>query len=398
MGAWEGIWLGMQAVDEARYRDEQLNLQKDQEERLRKVEEANSQLKKVQTLMKMSKDMFPNSSSQRSTKLSIKGDLVKDLKNYFNDDFLTPILATNNPEIQSSLLKAVRETQNKLVEGGASAININKKRLSELYSGINIMPGQNQNLMLENIMARSVQLGISPETWVQYPEIYAKIQRQVEQASLPTANIHTISVTPPLSGTEIEKSMDLIMRNHNEDFDIIKSNLNVLNNQTDLPTNFTQWVTKYASFVNNIGDNPNTAKKLAFTGMVNPDNLYNMFEGRADISENPYINEIIKKAEQLKKSDVMEIDLVGDKESGAGTSYIYWGNPSEEALYQKENGSWYIGKNNPYALTRKYFNDTGIKLIPEGSLIKIMVRKLSYGDAPGAPKYRYGMQKAIMEY
>ena len=55
MGAWEGIWLGMQAVDEAKYRQEKLDLQKDQEERLRKAEEANSQLKKVQTLMKMSK-------------------------------------------------------------------------------------------------------------------------------------------------------------------------------------------------------------------------------------------------------------------------------------------------------------------------------------------------------
>ena len=396
MGAWEGIWLGMQAVDEARYRDEQLNLQKDQEERLRKAEEAKSQLKKVQTLMKMSKDIFP-SSNQRSTKLSIKGDLVKDLKNYFNDDFLTPILATNNPEIQSSLLKAVRETQNKLVEGGASATNINKKRLSELYSGINIMPGQNQNLMLENIMARSVQLGISPETWVQYPEIYAKIQRQVEQASLPTANIHTMSITPSLSGTEIEKSMDLIMRNHNEDFDIIKSNLNVLNNQTDLPTNFTQWVTKYASFVNNIGEGTE-AKKLAFTGIVNPDNLYNMFEGRADISENPYINEIIKKAEQLKKSDVMEIDLVGDKESGAGTSYIYWGDPAKEAIYQDQDGFWEIGENNPYALTRKYFNDTGVKLIPEGSLIKVMLRKTITQGASSAPMYKYVPTRTTMEY
>ena len=397
MGVWKGLYLAQKDLEEMEERKRKLDLKEAQEERLRKAAESNDQLKRLKTLMTI--DLFPSGSS-RKTNVSIKGDLVKDLQKYLPEDSiaLTKAIASNNPEIQNSLLTALRKTHNQAVEGGASATNINKVRLAELYEGINIMPGQDQNLMLENIMTRSVQLGISPETWVQYPEIYAKLQRQIKQASLPTANIATMSITPSLSGTEIQKSMDLILRNHREDLDIIQSNLDAINIAENLPTNFTQWVTKYASFVNNIKKDATEAKKLAFTGMVDPDNLYDMFEGRADIYENPYINEIIKKAEQLKKSDVMEIDLVGDKEPGAGTSYIYRGDPAKEAVYQKENGKWYWCENNPYALTRKYFNLKGVKLIPEGSLIKIMMRKRAYGDAPGAPKYRYDTQKAFMEY
>lgn len=392
MGAWEGIWLGMQAVDEAKYRQEKLDLQKDQEERLRKAEEANSQLKKVQTLMKMSKDIFP-SSNQRSTKLSIKGDLVKDLKNYFNDDFLTPILATNNPEIQSNLLKAVRETHNKLVESGASS-KINKDRNGELYAGINILPGGDENLMLENIINRSLQLGITKETWEQYPEIMSKIRKDIKTASLPTANIHTVSVMPFASGAEIKNANELMMLSHNESMEVIKQEVDNINvsRSSNIPIGFKQWVATYKTYLNDV-ENSTAAKKLAFTGVIEPDTI---FAGQENIAENPYIVNLVSKANQLRQG--MSIDLIGDKEPGGGVNYNFWGNPAQEAIYKLEDGEWYAGKNNPYKQIRNYFNETGIKLIPEGSIVEVMMRKTVTQGAPGSPMYEYVRQKIRMGY
>ena len=392
MGAWEGIWLGMQAVDEAKYRQEKLDLQKDQEERLRKAEEANSQLKKIQTLMKTNKDIF-SSGSKRTTNLLIKGDLVKDLKNYFNDDFLTPILATNNPEIQSNLLKAVRETHNKLVESGASS-KINKDRNGELYAGINILPGGDENLMLENIINRSLQLGITKETWEQYPEIMSKIKRDIKAASLPTANIHTVSVMPFASGAEIKNANELMMLSHNESMEVIKQEVDNINvsRSSNIPIGFKQWIATYKTYLNDV-ENSTAAKKLAFTGVIEPDTI---FAGQENIAENPYIVNLVNKANQLRQG--MSIDLIGDKEPGGGVNYNFWGNPAQEAIYKLEDGEWYAGKNNPYKQIRNYFNETGIKLIPEGSIVEVMMRKTVTQGAPGSPMYEYVRQKIRMGY
>jgi len=94
----------------------------------------------------------------------------------------------------------------------------------------------------------------------------------------------------------------------------------------------------------------------------------------------------------------MSIDLIGDKEPGGGVNYNFWGNPAQEAIYKLEDGEWYAGKNNPYKQIRNYFNETGIKLIPEGSIVEVMMRKTVTQGAPGSPMYEYVRQKIRMGY
>jgi hypothetical protein len=58
MGAWEGIWLGMQAVEDAKYRDKQLGIQEKKLALVEKEYEDNAKLKIMDSFFTKNKDGY----------------------------------------------------------------------------------------------------------------------------------------------------------------------------------------------------------------------------------------------------------------------------------------------------------------------------------------------------
>ena len=84
----------------------------------------------------------------------------------------------------------------------------------------------------------------------------------------------------------------------------------------------------------------------------------------------------------------IKVDMLGEQ-MGDG-SYEHWN--IQDAVYKTSEGAVNFGKNNPLSIVRQYYKDLGIKLIPEGTEMKILFRE----GSPNA--YTYKPRKYVMKY
>jgi len=99
MGAWDGIWLGMQAVEDAKYRGEQLDIQERKMALLEKETEEAARLAQMDTLFKNFSTSrgynYKKSSPNSGVEIETGIEYLKKLG--VNDDILSKFSSTKNP-------------------------------------------------------------------------------------------------------------------------------------------------------------------------------------------------------------------------------------------------------------------------------------------------------------
>lgn len=391
MGVWEGIFKGWEAADEKELRQEQLALSKKQDERadaqlalVAKEYETKENAVKINSLFESIGTFDSDGTKRKSNSLSVKGDVVADLQNYFSDKFLAPYIAKNNPNILLDLRSAALATHKDRVSKGANTTlsDVDKKDFDELYANINIKSGKDEALLREGIANTMLDLGLNIDIWKKHPNLYAKLEKKIKTLTMPTANIEALYETPKVEITEIEKAKKIYAESSIQYLEEIDTVISELENSDKIPSGFKKWLNGYALQVNNIKGKSN-ASKIAFAGGSNFDLL---FAGRESLRTDPLIENFVSNIKNITSN--IKVDMLGEK-LGEG-SYEHWN--IQDAVYKTPEGTVNFGKNNPLSIVRQYYKKFGIKLIPEGTQMNILFRE----GSPNA--YTYKPLEYFMKY
>lgn len=383
MGAWKGLYMALEDREEKQQADRIMDLREREEERIREASNQNLELKRIQSLFKFLPDI-----KGRKTKVSLNGNTAKDLQKYFTPEFLAPLIATNNPKVLQDLYTAATLTHNKRVEQGADANNIDQKVFGDLYANLNILEGKDPDIYRQQIMQRSIELGISPETWKKYPSIYNRLLSQIEVESQGTVNVEPLYTTPIAKLTDVNSAIKIIQEESKSYLDVINTSLaNLMTTETagKLPPGFDKFLSSYSSKINEI-TSATQATQLGFTG---GGDLNSLFGDRSNITNDPTVKSLITNANKIAGNTV--IDMLGTQQ--ADGSYEYWSN--KNAMSQTKEGTNY-GINNPYKNLRVYYEKFGIKLIPENTIIKVLLESVD-PRGPGTKRF-YTPTRTRMRY
>lgn len=122
MGAWEGIWLGMQAVEDAKYKNVQLDLQERKMALLEKETEEAARLAQMDTLFKNFSTSrgynYKKSSPNSGVEIETGIEYLKKLG--VNDDIISKFSSTKNP----TTIKEGIEFAKKLQESHMAKFNV----------------------------------------------------------------------------------------------------------------------------------------------------------------------------------------------------------------------------------------------------------------------------------
>ena len=388
MGVWEGIFKGWEAADEENFRQEQLALSKKQDERADATLALTAKKYEDETNTAKINSLFESiggiDTKRKSNNLSVKGDVVADLRNYLSDKFLAPYIAKNNPNILLDLRSAAAATHKDRVSKGANTTlsDLDKKDFDELYANINIESGENEALLREGIANTMLELELDIDIWKKYPNLYSKLEKKIKALTMPSANIEALYETPNVDLSEVEKAQKIFAEFSIQNLEEIDTAISGLENSDNLPSDFKQWLSGYALQVNSIMSKSN-ASKIAFAGGNNLDSL---FAGRENLRGDPIIENFVSNIKNITSN--IKVDMLGEQ-MGDG-SYEHWN--IMDAIYKTSEGAVNFGKNNPLSRVRQYYRDLGIKLIPEGTQMKILVRS----GRPNA--YTYKPEEYLMTY
>mgnify|MGYP003634134873 FL=1 len=375
MGAWEGIWKGMEAVEDAKYKGIQLDLQ----ERKQALFEKQFEQAEVDKTIKSFTSGFNTEIPKRSnTNLSNKTMNIYEraLIKYLPSSVASKYVATNDPKILDKLISTMQDYEAQNARAGLSTIN--KEEYAKIWSGDLVNSGMTYETAEDYIFTQAENAGVdvtdkSFKTWKEKAIRKmmvgeAIIEPGIIVADLPMSDVKIIQKdmidTANTRVSSITESMNTARLSKNED---VVTNPNLTTNGT-IPPNITRFFTKLTSRISNL----NESQKIAFAAP-------NIFENKyaAPIYQN---NKQLQQFNQSLKVNSMTIDLVGDA--------ITSPDPEDPNKTVINDYSFYKSPtNNPASWIVDYYLVTGQKLIPEGTRIRILDNNNNYFYPPNGMTY-----------
>jgi len=366
MGAWEGIWLGMQAVEDAKYRGEQLDIQ---ERKMALLEKENEQAENLRTIKAFTSGFNIDIPNRSGTKLNTASTetYTKALHKYLPPNIASKYIGLNNTKVLDDLLGAMQDLKKQEFEQGINKVD--KERYGSIWDGTLINSAMTYDAAQDYIFsaAESAGVDVTNPTFLSWKEKMigrltkgaAIIEPEYVVADLKPTEVKNVQEdiinTSKLSMNSILQDIDTTRLSQNED---VVNNENLTLNGTIKP-HIMQGLDKTRRKLEQLND----AQVIAFTS---PDIFANKYS--APIYQNN--NQLINFNQNIKTNSVT-IDLAGDAITAPDpndpnkrvvTEYSFYKSPTDNLL------QWYVD----------YYLATGKKLIPEGTRIRTVDNTNNY--------------------
>ena len=165
MGAWEGIWKGMEAVEDAKYKNINLDLQERKLALVEKEYEDNAQLKIMDSFFTKNKGDYKYNKTSTNSGPEIKTGMeyLKSVK--LDDNIISKIVSTNSPEAMKESIKLVNSLRqiHQDINGGVFDKDSFALKLNNVFSEASIT-GSDSNQFLENIIAAGEEAGLDVDS------------------------------------------------------------------------------------------------------------------------------------------------------------------------------------------------------------------------------------------
>ena len=163
MGAWEGIWLGMQAVEDAKYRGEQLDIQERKMALVEKEYEDNAKLKIMDSFFTKNKDGYKYNKTSTNSGPEIETGMEYLTSVGLNKNIIAKIVSTNNTDAMKKSKKLVDDLR-QIHENTYGVFNeeVFVKELNEQFNKASITSA-NQDEFYDNIITLGEEAGLDVE-------------------------------------------------------------------------------------------------------------------------------------------------------------------------------------------------------------------------------------------
>jgi len=365
MGAWEGIWLGMQAVEDAKYRGEQLDIQ---ERKMALLEKENEQTENLRTMKAFTSGFnidIPKRSGTKLNKVSTE-TYTKALNNYLPPNIASKYIGLNNTKVLDDLLGAMQDLKKQ--EFGQGINKVDKERYGSIWDGTLVNSAMTYDAAQDYIFSSAESAGVD----VTNPTFLLWKEKAIENLTRGDAIIEPEYLVSDLKTTEVKNVQDdikdtskLTMNSIIQDINTtrLSQNEDVVNNENltlkgTIKPHIMQGLDKTRKRLEQLND----AQVIAFTS---PDIFANKYSEPIYQNNNQLIN-----FNQTIKANSITIDLAGDAITAPDpidsskrvvTEYSFYKSPTDN-LHQ-----WYVD----------YYLATGKKLIPEGTRIRTIDNRAS---------------------
>ena len=366
MGAWEGIWLGMQAVEDAKYRDEQLDIQ---ERKMTLLEKENKQAENLRTIKAFTSGFNIDIPKRSGTKLNTASidTYTKALHQYLPPNIASKYIALNNTEALDNLLGVMQDYKKQQFEQGIDKVD--KGKYGEIWDGTLVNSAMTYDAAEDYIFSAAEGAGVD----VTNPTFLSWKEKAIERLTRGSAIIEPEYLVADLKTTEVKNVQDdikdtskLTMNSIIQDMVAtrLSQNEDVVSNENltlkgTIKPHIMQGLDKTRKRLEQLND----AQVIAFTS---PDIFANKYSEPIYQNNNQLIN-----FNQTIKANSITIDLAGDAITAPDpnnsskrvvTEYSFYKSPTDN-LHQ-----WYVD----------YYLATGKKLIPEGTRIRTIDNTNNY--------------------
>ena len=370
MGAWKGIWLGMQAVEDAKYKGIQLDLQERKMALLEKEEELARELKTMKAFTSSFNTKITNRSGTKLNTASID-TYTKALHQYLPPNIASKYIGLNNQKVLDDLLGVMQDYKKQQFEQGINEVD--KEKYGKIWNGTLINSGMTYDAAQDYIFSAAESAGID----VTNPTFLSWKENEIEKLTRGSAIIEPEYLVADLKTTEVKNVQDdiintskLTMDSILQDMDAtrLSQNEDVVNNENltlkgTIKPHIRQGLDKTRKRLEQLND----AQVIALTS---PDIFANKYSEPIYQNNNQLIN-----FNQTIKANSITIDLAGDAITAPDpndpskrvvTEYSFHKSPTDNLL------QWYVD----------YYLATGKKLIPEGTRIRTVDSTNNYFFAP----------------
>ena len=366
MGAWEGIWLGMQAVEDAKYRGEQLDIQ---ERKMALLEKENEQTENLRTMKAFTSGFnidIPKRSGTKLNKVSTE-TYTKALNNYLPPNIASKYIGLNNTKVLDDLLGVMQDLKKQ--EFGQGINKVDKERYGSIWDGTLVNSAMTYDAAQDYIFSSAESAGVD----VTNPTFLLWKEKAIENLTRGDAIIEPEYLVSDLKSTEVKNVQDdikntsiLAMNSIIQDINTtrLSQNEDVVNNENlTLKGTIKPHIMRGLDKTRKRLEQLNDAQVIAFTS---PDIFANKYSEPIYQNNNQLIN-----FNQTIKANSITIDLAGDAITAPDpidsskrvvTEYSFYKSPTDN-LHQ-----WYVD----------YYLATGKKLIPEGTRIRTIDNTNNY--------------------
>ena len=358
MGAWEGIFKGMQAAEDTKYRKSQLGLQ---ERKMELVEKEYEEAKINRTIKSFTSGFNTEIPRRSGTKLNTVSteNYTKTLNRYLPPNIASKYVGLNNTKVLDDLLGVMQDFRKQELKQGID--NVDKKKYGLIWNGDLVNSGMTYDAAQDYIFSSAEGAGVdvTNPTFLSWKENAieqltrgnAIIEPEYLASNLKTSDIKfvqdDIKSTAKLTVDSILEDMNTTRLSQNED---VVNNIN-LTLGGEIQPHIRRGLDKTQKRLSNL----NEIQKIAFAS--------------PNIFVNKYSEPIYQKNNQLIKFNQsvnvnsITIDLAGDAITAPDpidptkrvvTEYSFYRSPTDNLH------SWYVD----------YYLATGKKLIPEGTKIR----------------------------
>jgi len=358
MGAWEGIWLGMQAVEDAKYRGEQLDIQERKMALLEKENEQTENLRIMKSFTSGFNTEIPKRSGTKLNKVSTE-TYTKALNKYLPPNIASKYIGLNNTKVLDDLLGVMQDFKKE--EFGQGINKVDKEKYGSIWDGTLVNSAMTYDAAQDYIFSSAESAGVD----VTNPTFLLWKEKAIENLTRGDAIIEPEYLVSDLKTTEVKNVQDdikdtskLTMNSILQDMNAtrLSQNEDVVNNENltlngTIKPHIEQGLNKTRKRLEQLND----AQVIALTS---PDIFANKYS--APIYQNN--NQLINFNKNIKVNSIT-IDLAGDAITAPDptnsskrvvTEYSFHKSPTDNLL------QWYVD----------YYLATGKKLIPEGTRIR----------------------------
>ena len=206
MGAWEGIWKGMEAVEDAKYKGIQLDLQERKQALFEKEYEDNAQSKLMDSFFKKNQDGYKYNKTSTNSGPEIKTGMEYLTRAGLSGDIVAQIVSTNNSDAMKKSKKLVDDLR-QIHENNYGVFNkeVFVKELNEEFNKASITSA-NQDEFYDNIITLGKEAGLDVEdsTFISTAESMASSRQG--SAMFPSAITPKVATIPEIDS--VVKSSD----------------------------------------------------------------------------------------------------------------------------------------------------------------------------------------------
>ena len=165
MGAWEGIWKGMEAIEDAKYKGINLDLQERKLALVEKEYEDNARLKTMDSFFNKNQGGYKYNKTSANSGPEIKTGMeyLKSVK--VDDDIIAQIVSTNSPEAMKESINLVKNLRqiHQDTNGGVFDKDSFAVKINNVFSEASIT-GSDSNQFLENIIVAGKEAGLDVDS------------------------------------------------------------------------------------------------------------------------------------------------------------------------------------------------------------------------------------------